>query len=97
MNLPRKPRSGGFNAQKRTRCSAATPRRDGWRLEVGRGGRARGRCALRSPHLAASIQHYLAGFAEDLDSFYPGINALAMLRIQIDLAKAAARNMGRKF
>ena len=43
--------------------------------------------ALRSPHLAASIQHYLDGFAEDLDSFYPGINALAMLKIQIELAK----------
>jgi hypothetical protein len=44
--------------------------------------------ALRSPHLAASIQHYLDGLAEDLDSFYPGINALAMLKIQLELAKA---------
>lgn len=44
--------------------------------------------ALRSPHLAASIQHYLDGFAEDLNSFYPGVNALALLRIQIELAKA---------
>ncbi|MBY5883990.1 hypothetical protein HFN46_33330 [Rhizobium leguminosarum] len=44
--------------------------------------------ALRSPNLASSIQHYLDGFAEDLDSFYAGINALAMLTIQISLAKA---------
>jgi hypothetical protein len=44
--------------------------------------------ALRSPNLASSIQHYLDGFAEDMDSFYAGINALAMLTIQINLAKA---------
>ena len=49
---------------------------------------ARRAAALRSPHLAACIQHYLDGFAEDLDSFYPGINALAMLTIQLQLAKA---------
>jgi hypothetical protein len=48
---------------------------------------ARGTIALRSPHLADSIQHYLAGFAENLDSFYPGLNGLAMLRIQLGLAK----------
>jgi len=48
---------------------------------------ARRAIALRSPHLADSIQHYLAGFAENLDSFYPGINGLAMLRIQLGLAK----------
>jgi hypothetical protein len=44
--------------------------------------------ALRSPNLASSIQHYLDGFAEDLGSFYAGINALAMLTVQINLAKA---------
>jgi len=44
--------------------------------------------ALRSPHLGGSIQHYLNGFAEDLDSYYAGINALAMLKIQVELAKA---------
>jgi hypothetical protein len=49
---------------------------------------ARRIAALRSPNLASSIQHYLDGFAEDLDSFYAGINALAMLTIQINLAKA---------
>jgi hypothetical protein len=50
-------------------------------------GDTRGKNALRSPHLAEAIQRYLAGFAEDLDSFYPGINGLAMLKIQIGLAK----------
>ncbi|GEC53646.1 hypothetical protein ABIF38_000762 [Bradyrhizobium japonicum] len=49
---------------------------------------ARRTAALRSPRLADSIQHYLDGFAEDLDSFYPAVNALAMLTIQITLAKA---------
>lgn len=44
--------------------------------------------ALRSPHLGSSIQHYLDGFAEDLDGCYPGINALALLKIQTELAKA---------
>jgi hypothetical protein len=48
---------------------------------------ARATSALRSPHLTDSIRHSLAGFAEDLDSFYPGINALAMLKIQLELAK----------
>jgi tetratricopeptide (TPR) repeat protein len=42
--------------------------------------------ALRSPHLAESIEHYLAGFAETLDCFYAGINALAMLKIQLRAA-----------
>lgn len=64
------------------------PRRGGWSNEwKSAAPDARGASALRSPHLAASIEHYLEGFAEDLDSFYPGINALAMLKIQIELAK----------
>jgi hypothetical protein len=49
---------------------------------------ARRASALRSSNLAIAIQHYLSGFAEDLDSFYPGINALALLTIQLSLAKA---------
>jgi len=47
---------------------------------------ARGTKALRSPHLNDAIQRYLGGFAEDLDSFYPGINGLALLKIQLGLA-----------
>jgi hypothetical protein len=43
--------------------------------------------ALRSPHLGEAIRFYLTGFAEDLDSFYPGINGLALLKIQIGLAR----------
>jgi tetratricopeptide repeat protein len=58
---------------------------------------ARGASALRSPHLATSIEHYLEGFAEDLDSFYPGINALAMLKIQIELAKQLPKLWGARF
>jgi hypothetical protein len=46
----------------------------------------RGTKALRSPHLNDAIQRYLGGFAEDLDSFYPGINGLALLKIQLGLA-----------
>jgi hypothetical protein len=49
---------------------------------------ARRASALRSSNLAIAIQHYLAGFAQDLDSFYPGINALALLTIQLNLARA---------
>ena len=49
---------------------------------------ARRASALKSPNLATAIEYYLAGFAQDLDSFYPGINALALLTIQLDLAKA---------
>ena len=47
---------------------------------------ARRPCAR--PILTLLIEHYLGGFAEELDSFYPGINGLAMLTIQINLAKA---------
>jgi hypothetical protein len=47
----------------------------------------RGMLALRSAHLGESIQHYLDGFAEDLNGFYAGINALAMLKIQVALAR----------
>ena len=44
--------------------------------------------ALRSPHLEDSIKNYLDGYAESLDNFYPGINAVALLRARIELAKA---------
>lgn len=70
-----------------SRCSAATPRLDGLSSGCRRRPTHAGN-ALLKPHLAASIQHYLADFAEDLDSFYPGINALAMLKIQLGLARA---------
>ena len=49
----------------------------------------RGRKALSSAHLADSLESYLKAYAEDLGGFYPGANALAMLRIQSELAKVA--------
>jgi hypothetical protein len=55
-----------------------------WRSAVAESRRT---VALRSPHLVDSIEHYLTGFAENLDSFYPGINALALLKIQSQLAQ----------
>jgi hypothetical protein len=50
---------------------------------------AEARCApaLRSPHLANAVAFYSDGYAHDLDSFYAGINALAMLKLQIELAR----------
>jgi hypothetical protein len=48
----------------------------------------RQKLALRSAHLANSIDNYIQGFAENLDSFFPGINALALLKIQLELADA---------
>ncbi len=50
---------------------------------------SRGSAALRSGHLADALDSYLKAFAEDLAGFYPGVNALALLRIQADLAKGA--------
>ena len=49
---------------------------------------ARGKRALASAHLGDALDGYLRAFAEDLGGYYPGANALAMLRIQGDLAKA---------
>jgi hypothetical protein len=44
--------------------------------------------ALQSPHLGNSIKYYLDGYTEDLDSYYAGINVLALLKVQVELAKA---------
>ena len=49
---------------------------------------ARGRRALSSAHLGDALDSYLKAFAEDLGGYYPGANALAMLQIQGNLAKA---------
>ena len=42
--------------------------------------------ALRSPHLKDSVENYERAFDEDLNAFYPGLNALAMITIMIELA-----------
>ena len=42
--------------------------------------------ALRSPSLAESFELCQKGFGEDLNHFYSGLNALAMLKVRIELA-----------
>lgn len=44
--------------------------------------------ALRSPFLEESYEAYSGGFNEHLHHFYSGVNALAMLTIQTELASA---------
>jgi tetratricopeptide (TPR) repeat protein len=43
--------------------------------------------ALRSPNLRDSFENYGRAFAEDLNHFYSGLNALAMLSIMVQLAE----------
>ncbi|MEM1161291.1 MAG: tetratricopeptide repeat-containing protein [Pseudomonadota bacterium] len=43
--------------------------------------------ALRSPHLEQSRNHYLNAFRQDLNSYYAGLNALAMSAILRELAE----------
>ena len=42
--------------------------------------------ALRSGLLKSAFENYLFGYDEDLNAYYPGINALGLLKIMIDLA-----------
>jgi len=58
-----------------------------WRGD-GLDGDSRRATALRSALLAQSAQAYEAGFGEDLNHFYSGLNALAMRTIELELAKA---------
>lgn len=44
--------------------------------------------ALTSAHLEASIESYRQGFVEDRNHFYSGLNALAIVTIQTELAQA---------
>jgi tetratricopeptide (TPR) repeat protein len=44
--------------------------------------------ALRSPHLLDSFENYERAFDEDLNHFYSGLNALAMIFIMVALAEA---------
>jgi hypothetical protein len=63
----------------------------GWLAEWGADGlddNTRRATALRSALLAQSAQAYEAGFGEDLNHFYSGLNALAMHTIELELAKA---------
>ncbi len=47
----------------------------------------RGSAALGSPHLETALQAYLNAYSGDLDAYYPGGNALALLHIQAALAQ----------
>ncbi len=49
----------------------------------------RSSAALRSAHLADALDAYLNAYAADLTGYYPGVNALAMLKIQGGLAQRA--------
>jgi hypothetical protein len=44
--------------------------------------------ALESPNLEAAHQYYARGFVEDCNHFYAGLNALALIACQIELAEA---------
>ena len=44
--------------------------------------------ALQASELEESLESYASGFAQDRNHFYSGLNALSLLRIRIDLARA---------
>jgi len=44
--------------------------------------------ALQSPDLASAQEAYAQAFSHDLNAYYPGINALALLLIRLELANA---------
>lgn len=48
----------------------------------------RRKAALRSPYLAVSFEEYRNGFWGYLNSYYAGINALALLQIRLELARS---------
>jgi len=53
--------------------------------------------ALRSPFLEESYAAYGSAFATDLNHFYSGLNALAMLTVQCELARALPAVWGESF
>jgi tetratricopeptide (TPR) repeat protein len=54
---------------------------------AGKGSAEAREAALRAPQLGESFESYRAGFTQDLNHFYPGLNALALLCIRNELAK----------
>jgi hypothetical protein len=60
-----------------------------WRSEwEGEPPEERAATALLSPHLRDSFKNYESAFDEDLNHFYSGLNALAMIKIMVSLAEA---------
>ena len=53
--------------------------------------------ALRSAFLERSYQAYSRGFSTDLNHVYPGVNALAMLTVLIELAQALPEVWSERF
>ncbi len=47
----------------------------------------RGSAALGSAHLGSALEAYLSAYAQDLAGYYPGANALALLKVQGALAQ----------
>ncbi len=58
---------------------------------------ARREKALRSPFLDESYAAYARGFGDDLNHFYSGLNALAMLTVVLELARALPEVWGERF
>jgi hypothetical protein len=72
----------------------------GWLAEWDQDGldeNARRTAALRSPLLTQSAKAYEAGFGEDLNHFYSGLNALALRTIELELAKAMPDDWAEQF
>ncbi|HEX6199122.1 MAG TPA: tetratricopeptide repeat-containing protein, partial [Thermoanaerobaculia bacterium] len=55
------------------------------------------RAALQSPWLRRAIEHYALGFAHDLNHYYSGINALALVTVLLDLAAELEREWADAF
>lgn len=53
--------------------------------------------ALRSPYLNDSFENYERAFGEDVNHFYSGLNALAMLSIMLELAESVPDVWGELF
>ena len=62
-------------------------KKDLWTREWGKAELAEpARAALQSPLLREAYEQYLVAYRQDLNSYYPGINALALAIIIVDLA-----------
>jgi tetratricopeptide (TPR) repeat protein len=59
-----------------------------WRASwAGLEGESRQKQALRSTFLLQSFEKYKAGFEENLNSFYPGLNALSLQTVMVELGR----------
>ncbi|HEX7317985.1 MAG TPA: tetratricopeptide repeat-containing protein [Pyrinomonadaceae bacterium] len=58
---------------------------------------AKATTALRSAHLQDAFEDYQRAYEEDLNHFYSGLNALAMLKVRTELAAALPDVWGERF